>query len=72
MGLIHQVIPAHGTAAVERACAQARLHGQYRLRDLKDWLARPTEQQSFSFLCEHEVIRKMTDYGKFVSFEQQN
>jgi CheY-like chemotaxis protein len=63
---------ANGSAALERACAQARLHGQYRLKELKQWLEEPCQQQSFSFLSEHEVIRDLADYGQFVSFEQHN
>ena len=30
MGLINQLLPRHGSAALNRACAQARQHGQYR------------------------------------------
>jgi hypothetical protein len=72
MGLIHQLLPRHGKEAVERACAQARLHGQYRLRDLKHWLEAPGEQQAFSFLSEHEVIRDLAEYGRIAGFEQAN
>ena len=72
MGLIHQLLPRHGKEAIERACAQARLHGQYRLSDLKDWLERPGDQQAFSFLSEHEVIRDLADYGKLAGFENNN
>lgn len=72
MGLIHQLLARHGKEAVERACGQARLHGQYRLRDIKDWLERPSQQQAFSFLSEHEVIRDLADYGKIAGFEQGN
>ena len=72
MGLVNQLLPRHGSEAVNRACAQARLHGQYRLRELGDWLERPDSQQAFSFLSEHEVIRDMADYGKFAGFEQSN
>ncbi len=72
MGLINQLLPRYGKDALERACAQARLHGQYRLRDVKDWLEAPSEQQAFSFLSEHEVIRDMADYGKLAGFEQSN
>ncbi len=72
MGLVNQLLPRHGSEAVNRACAQARLHGQYRLRELGDWLERPDSQQAFSFLSEHEVIRDMADYGKLAGFEQSN
>ena len=62
----------HGQAALERACGQARLHGQYRLRDLKNWLEAPQEQEAFSFLSEHEVIRELSDYGQIAGFEHGN
>ena len=62
----------HGQAALERACGQARLHGQYRLRDLKNWLEAPQQQQAFSFLSEHEVIRDVDDYGTIAGFEKGN
>jgi hypothetical protein len=72
MGLVGQLLPRHGKEALERACARARLHGQYRLAALKDWLERPEIQQAFSFLSEHEVIRDMADYGRIAGFESHN
>lgn len=72
MGMIHQLLPRYGKTALERACGQARLHGHYRLRDLKSWLEAPIEQQAFSFLSEHEVIREMADYGRIAGFEGGN
>ena len=72
MGLVHQLLARHGKAAIERACGQARLHGQYRLRDLKNWLEAPGQQQAFSFLSEHEVIRGLADYEQIAGFEQGN
>ena len=72
MGLIHQLKPRYGSAALNRACAQARLHGQYRLAELKDWLEHPAAQESFSFLAEHELIRDMAAYGQITGWEQHN
>jgi hypothetical protein len=72
MGLINQLLPRHGSAALNRACGQARLHGQYRLQDVKNWLAEPAEQQAFSFLSDHEIIRSMDTYGNVVGFEENN
>lgn len=72
MGLVGQVLPGHGNEAVDRACARARLHGQYRLNDIRNWLERPGGQQAFSFLSEHEVIRDMADYGRIAGFEKSN
>jgi len=72
IGLINQVVPKHSRTDVERACSQARLHGQYRLHEIKGWLENPSAQQSFTFLSEHEIIRDPSEYGKFVGFEAQN
>jgi len=72
MGLVNQLLPRHGSEEIDRACAQARLHGQYRLKDISAWLERPDSQQAFSFLSEHEVIRDMADYGRVAGFEQSN
>lgn len=47
---------------IERACAKASLHGQYRLAQLRNWLSRPQEQESFSFLESHEIIRQPGSY----------
>ena len=69
MGLVRQLVPRHGRAALERACGQARSHGHYRLADLKGWLEAPDAQPAFAFLSEHEVIRDMADYGQFVGFQ---
>jgi len=72
MGLVNQMLRDYGRTELERACAQARLHGQYRLAEIKEWVRRPSEQQSFSFLSEHEVIRDLGEYGQLAGFEQQN
>ena len=72
MGLGQGLVKRHGRDRVERACGQARLHGQYRLRDLRNWLEAPGEQQAFSFLSEHEVIRDPADYGRIAGFEHGN
>ena len=72
MGLMNQLLPRHGSAVLNRACAQARQHGQYRLQELKNWLEQPAQQQAFSFLESHELIRDMDTYGQLVGFEQNN
>ena len=48
---------------LSEACRKAALHGQYRLRDIRNWLSNPHEQEVFSFLEEHELIRDMKDYS---------
>jgi len=72
MGLVHQLHPQHGRDPLEKACAQAHLHGQYRLAEIRNRLDAPTEQQSFSFLSDHEVIRDLSAYGGLVGFENDN
>ena len=72
MGLIHQLLPRHGSATLNQACAQARHHGQYRLQELKNWIEAPAQQEAFSFLENHELIRDMNTYGQIVGFEQNN
>ena len=72
MAVVHRLRFRHGSAALNQACAQARLHGHYSVRELKNWLEEPARQQSFSFLSEHEVIRDMAAYGRLVGFEQNN
>jgi hypothetical protein len=72
MGLVNQLMAKHGSAALNRACGQARLHGQYRLREVQSWLEQPAEQQAFSFLSDHALIRDMDAYGSLVGFEENN
>ena len=72
MGLVNGLLPRHGSAALNRACGQARPHGQYRLKEVENWLEQPAEQQAFSFLSDHALIRDMGAYGKLVGFEENN
>ena len=72
MGLVNGLLARHGSAALNRACGQARLHGQYRLKEVESWLEQPAEQQAFSFLSDHALIRDMGAYGKLVGFEENN
>ena len=72
MGVIHQLLPRHDSATLNQACGQARHHGQYRLRELKNWVEAPAQQEAFSFLENHELIRDMDTYGQIVGFEQNN
>jgi len=58
-----QLSKQHTIAQLERACAKAGLHGQYHLKDLRNWLGNPHQQESFSFLQQHELIRDMDHYG---------
>ena len=51
---------------IETACSKAALHGQYRLGELKNWLVSPQNQESFSFLESHEIIRQPGSYDAHI------
>ena len=51
---------------IDKACAKAALHGQYRLGELRNWLASPQGQESFSFLESHEIIRQPGSYDSHI------
>lgn len=52
----------HKPARINEAARKARIHGQYTLRDLRRWLESPHEQETFSFLQRHELIRNPHAY----------
>lgn len=49
-------------ARINEAARKACIHGQYTLRDLRRWLESPHEQETFSFLQQHELIRDTHSY----------
>lgn len=49
---------------IKEAARKAALHGQYSLRELKCWLDSPHDQEVFSFLEHHEIIREPDIYGE--------
>jgi hypothetical protein len=49
-------------AQINQAARKARIHGQYTLRDLRRWLEASHDQQTFSFLQQHELIRNPGNY----------
>ena len=52
----------------ETECAtKALIHGHYSLRDLRRWIDSPHEQESFSFLQSHELIRNPDKYDQLAS-----
>ncbi len=59
----------HSVVRIEEACRQALSHGAYRLKDIRRLVERPSDQEGFSFLEEHPLIRDLREYGDF--FEQQ-
>ena len=56
----------HPAPQVDRACQLALTHGAWRLRDLRELLARPTEQTRFAFLEAHPLIRDLKHYENLV------
>lgn len=52
----------YSKSQIEKACVKAALHGQYRLSDLRGWIASPQSQESFSFMESHEIIRQPGSY----------
>ena len=50
------------SSRIDEAARKACIHGQYTLRDLRRWLESPHEQESFSFLQQHELIRNPHSY----------
>ncbi len=52
----------HTHAKINEAARKAHMHGQYTLRDLRRWLDSPHEQETFSFLNHHELIRNPDAY----------
>lgn len=64
----------HPTARLNQACRLALSHGAWRLRDLRELLARPTLQEEFAFLQTHPLIRDLQAYDNLlpVCFEPEN
>jgi len=58
----------HPVAQLERACQLALAHGAWRLRDLRELLARttPPPQALFTFLETHPLIRDLSAYQNLV------
>jgi transposase len=56
----------HPVAQLERACQQAVHYGAWRLRDLRELLARSTPPPQLSFLETHPLIRDLEAYEKLV------
>jgi len=52
----------HTSARINEAARKACIHGQYTLRDLRRWLESPHDQETFSFLQQHELIRNPHSY----------
>jgi hypothetical protein len=55
---------------IEKVCVKAALHGQYRLSDLKSWISSPQNQESFSFMESHEIIRQPRSYDQSIGSKE--
>ncbi len=49
-------------AQINQAARKACTHGQYTLRDLRRWIEASHDQETFSFLQQHELIRNPGTY----------
>lgn len=56
----------HPARVIEKACERALAHGAYRLADIRRLLEQPDDQDTFTFLEAHPLIRDMDEYGSFV------
>lgn len=52
----------HPLNLIDEAARKALLHGQYTLKQLRQWIDSPHEQEVFSFLQQHELIRDPQSY----------
>jgi len=52
----------YSKAQINAAARKACLHGQYTLGDLRAWIEASHEQETFSFLQQHELIRGTGTY----------
>ena len=52
----------YSKAQINQAARKACIHGQYTLRDLRRWIEIPHDQETFSFLEQHELIRSPGTY----------
>jgi hypothetical protein len=52
---------------IDQACAIALTHEAFRLKTIRELIARGgAKQQEIEFIDEHPIIRDMTDYGDLV------
>jgi len=65
MGLL-SLAGKYESKQIEEACRQARSHGTWRLRSVRELLKRGSEQERIEFMEEHELIRSMSEYGELV------
>jgi transposase len=63
LGLKGKYSPARVNEAARKAC----IHGQYSLKELRLWIEAPQNQETFSFLQQHELIRNPNTYDGIAS-----
>jgi hypothetical protein len=57
----------HGTVAIERACETAHGYGAFHLRTIRALIERQAaNQEQFTFVENHPIIRQLSDYQQFV------
>jgi transposase len=57
----------HGAAAIERACETAHGYGAFYLRTIRALIDRQApNQEQFTFVENHPIIRQLSDYQQFV------
>jgi transposase len=56
----------HPAPQINQACELALSHGAWRLRDLRELLARPVAQEQFGFIEAHPLIRDLKAYDNLV------
>jgi hypothetical protein len=56
----------HPVPQLNQACQLALTHGAWRLRDLRELLARPVAQEQFAFIEVHPLIRDLKTYDNLV------
>lgn len=57
----------HSAAAIDTACGKAIKAGARRLKDIKQLIGAPTQQESFAFAQSHPLIRDLKTYSDFVN-----
>jgi transposase len=56
----------HPAPQLDQTCQLALTHGAWRLRDLRELLARPVAQEQFTFIETHPLIRNLEAYDTLV------
>jgi hypothetical protein len=61
------LVGRHPAEAIDRACRTALAQQTFRLRAIRRLLRREGDRQKqFAFVADHEIIRDMADYGRWV------